>query len=417
MKRFLVIAPHFYPYNNPRAMRWTAIVQAWAAMGHEVVVITSKGPAGKIAELPDIQVVRTGFNTLREGMQHLRGTGAGRGLVGAGKPTRSERWLQWLSDNGPAKIWWPDHSFLWVKPANRAIKQASKEKSFDAIYSVGLPFSAHWATYLALSPDDKTPWVVDYGDPFSLMLFWEINNPAFYKKRNHDREGLVLTRATAVAFTNANVAREYAVAFPTQAEKCQVIGPIAQVWPPKSSILPATKKIRIGYFGHFYQGLRSPAPLLTLVKNLSAELDIEVHLVGEWFADYWPIFEDGCNALGDDWIHHGHLAAADATALMHEMDFLLNVGNESSNQLPSKCADYYQVGKPVIHIRIVSNDPCDTYFVNHPLYLSIRPDDTAATTKFVWATQGKSLDQATIDTFLTGNNVQAVARAYEGLGS
>ncbi len=48
-------------------------------------------------------------------------------------------------------------------------------------------------------------------------------------------------------------------------------------------------------------------------------------------------------------------------------DFLLNIGNSVSNQVPSKIFDYFSLGKPIINIQKIENCPAAKYFSQYPV--------------------------------------------------
>jgi hypothetical protein len=59
---------------------------------------------------------------------------------------------------------------------------------------------------------------------------------------------------------------------------------------------------------------------------------------------------------------------------MRESDVLVNIGNTSRNQLPSKVVEYAALGKPVINIAQIEGDSSTEFFGDYPKALSLMSD-------------------------------------------
>ena len=77
---------------------------------------------------------------------------------------------------------------------------------------------------------------------------------------------------------------------------------------------------------------------------------------------------------------HGLLNRKDVAIAMQKVDFLLNIGNKASIQLPSKCVDYWASAKPILQYRYAENDLFDAFFDHYPDY-HILPHQLDADTK------------------------------------
>ena len=56
---------------------------------------------------------------------------------------------------------------------------------------------------------------------------------------------------------------------------------------------------------------------------------------------------------------------------MDQMDFLVNLGNRSDFQLPSKSADYWLAGTPIINLTQIESDTFSQFLAGHPLLLQV----------------------------------------------
>jgi len=59
---------------------------------------------------------------------------------------------------------------------------------------------------------------------------------------------------------------------------------------------------------------------------------------------------------------HGFQSRETARQAMTRMDVLVNVGNSTTWQLPSKVVEYYASGKPVLHLAVVKGDAFEQFF-------------------------------------------------------
>lgn len=57
--------------------------------------------------------------------------------------------------------------------------------------------------------------------------------------------------------------------------------------------------------------------------------------------------------------------------VMNQADFLINIGNQAANQLPSKIIDYISTGKPILNVIQIENCPSLHYLNRYPLALNI----------------------------------------------
>jgi len=365
--RLLLLAPHFLPYANPRAYRWSAIARELARQGWEVHVVCSRYPGRPRKESwHDVHLHRAGFNSVREWIYSIRGNLPRRGQPGQGKLAP---WALQLN-NALLKSWyWPDEAWPWIGPARKTALHLLKQTRFDALVSVSLPFSAHWAALNIKTHYPQLLWLADVGDPFSFQPDHPINNDFFYRRKNRRAELLVLQTADRVVVTNENMRQ----LFPQ--DNIHVIPPLASPPPafiPKSA---AGAGLQLGYFGAFFRNIREPAPLLRFFENLRrAAPRWTLHLYGEIFENFWPVF-DRFPELKPHLVFHGAVDREAVAAAMQEMDTLLLLGNSTSFQLPSKWADYLLSGKPILHLMQNADDAALGFAAHAPQVRSISSDD------------------------------------------
>lgn len=373
--RILVITAWYYPFIHPRAHRWTCLAEYWAAQGHEVHVVCARrrdAPAEALAN--GVRVHRTGFDSLKEIFYYWSGSTTGRGRIGAEvrRPGPLERLLVWAYRFFWKNLFFPDDACLWYFPARRRVRTLLQACDFDAVVSVSLPFTEHLVGRHAKRRFPGVRWLADIGDPFTLQA-QPPNNTFLYGRISRQLELAVLENADSVVVTNAGAARAYREAFGAAAEHLAVIPP---VWrrpsPAPADTAPVATGFRMGYFGALYAPVRTPDAFLDLlyqtrVLRPDVFARLHVHFYGEIFPEF---FEKLNHAPG---LHlHGLRSREEAWAAMLDVDALLNIGNNTAYQLPSKVVDYLASGKPVVHLSYVDEDPFLDFWGDAPGLLCLR---------------------------------------------
>lgn len=350
--RLLLLTPYFHPYQNPRAYRWTAIAKEWARQGWEVHVVCSHHPdILKTAQWEGICLHPAGFNSAKELAYSVFKKMPRRGENSPGKSSPFPA----LLNNLLLRPWyWPDDAWLWIRPARRKALHLMQTQRFDALVSVSLPFSAHWAA----KGLKASTWLADIGDPFSLQTAHTLNNHLFYRRKNLKAERQVLECANQIVVTNEGMRKAYLEAFPGLTTPIHVIPPLASPGQvdektPEEYAGP----IQMGYFGSFFRHIREPEPMLRFFEQLAqSRKDWSLHFYGDIFENFRPVF-DRFPSLRPHLHFHGIAGREEAGKAMQEMDILVLLGNTSSFQLPSKWADYLLTGKPVLHLMQTPEDP------------------------------------------------------------
>lgn len=331
-----------------------------------------------------VQVHRVGFDSLKEVAYYYSGSAAGRGRVGVGvqRPGTGMRLLSWLYNLIWKKIYFPDDACLWFFPARRKALALLDSQDFDAVITVSLPFTGH---LIGLSVKRHFPilhWLADIGDPFTIQAR-PLNNPYLYKRLSRKLERSVLERADAVVVTNTGAKRACERVFGTDSEKIRVISPllhpavlpeqgISTDKPIASAFLHApARTLHVGYFGALYAPVRMPDAFLdVLEKTFAARPDLKGRLQVHFFGDVFPEFYDKLNRQCA--IHlYGLRSRQEVRAAMHQMDILINIGNITDYQLPSKAVDYLAAGKPVLHLSYLDEDPFVQFWGDWPGLLSL----------------------------------------------
>ncbi len=395
-ERILIISHSYTPFINPRAFRWSAIAETWAAQGLKVDVITSWIPGLKRFEiLNGVEIHRIGGSVI-ERLRSLfrpqsRATTAENSLY-AGKSQRSPfskifGWILAIAKLLHDKIWkniyWPDYACLWIGFAStKALELCAMEK-YGTVISVSDPFSAHLVGKRVKAHYPDITWLVDIGDPFCFRRDNPANNHALYGKLNYRRERQIFKMADTISVTTETTRLKYAELFSNTAGKIKVIPPLMTETAPVSDgprVLPENKNIKLIYVGTLYRSIRNPEYLLKLFKSLLSthgKMNVELHFFGG-YDDCRGIFEPYQLLFADKLFLHGLVSRAIVFKAMSEADILINIGNATVEQLPSKLVEYAWLGKPIVNLHSIDDDSSKEFLKEHPAILNLdtRPNSS-----------------------------------------
>ena len=113
------------------------------------------------------------------------------------------------------------------------------------------------------------------------------------------------------------------------------------------------------FAGSIQYPMRNPIPILNLLLELSKTMNIEVEFIGNCnnkkIFDYYNIKSNNAIRFIDQ-ISHNEILEKEYAA-----DFLINIGIENSNLLPSKIFEYMKTNRPIISTFCVDDDPTIEY--------------------------------------------------------
>jgi len=319
-------------------------------------VLTAKQPGfTENDHLNGVQVQRSGVDSLKTMLAFWRKSVAPGGNAPAG-------WLWWAYQHIWKQLVFPDDSCWWYFPARRRLKQLLKTQQYDLIVSVSLPFTGHLLGYFAKKQQPEAFWIADNGDPFAFQP-QALNNRRLYGALNRRWELRVLQKADKSVCTNEATRRAYARVYGEAAvQKMQCIPPLLHPeFGPNNIQAPVDGPIILAYFGAMYPPMRTPEALLELLSRL--DLPIELHFWGE----INPAFQKLLQAYPFVRLRGLHSREA-VRAAMRGSHILVNIGNKSTYQLPSKAVEYLAAGRPVLHLSYTEEDPFAELFEGNPAF-------------------------------------------------
>ena len=371
--RILIITYYYSPWLNPRAIRWTALSEALAKQRNTVdVLCKAKNGAVYKSNNKAINLYYTGkidkYNKKPAGNKKK-----------VNKDTVSKlkiyllKVLKQIHNITWKKVYWPDHACLWYFSAVKLGRKLLHKNKYDLIISVSLPYTSHLVAQKLIELQPKANWIVDIGDPFYFLNSTPTNNHKIYNKLNYISEKNVLYRANQVSVTNMVVSKIYVDLFPECINKIYVIPPVLVTSKKDSKpFFKNNEKINLVYIGTLYRDIRSPAPLLRLLEHLeNTELKnkLVLHIVGN-VKDCEDHFRKNKN-INKKIFLHGLVGYKMVNQILYDNVFLINIGNKTSYQLPSKIVEYISSGNPIINIYSSEFDSSIEFLNEYPLKINV----------------------------------------------
>jgi hypothetical protein len=294
----------------------------------------------------------------------------------------------------------------------------------DVVISSALPFTAHLIGLNLKKNFPEILWIADSGDPFSLQTEAPLNNHFLYGRLNRWCERRVLNRADRITVTSERTKLKYAEYFPEAVDKTHVIPPMLSQYEPSDfdednflDSFAGKRKIKLGYFGKFYQTIRPSTLLTDFLEELFRDKpemagQMEVHV----FGDIFPEFRSDLERISQINMH-GLVPRAQVVQLMQKMDLLVNVGNITDYQLPSKAPDYLYSGKAILNIYSKEGDEFKQFFNRYPAIYNYRSDTIidGQVVDFIQNAGNVKVDSEWISNEIAQFSVENITKAYENL--
>jgi glycosyltransferase involved in cell wall biosynthesis len=198
-----------------------------------------------------------------------------------------------------------------------------------------------------------------------------------YASLNRRVEAACLMLADVVSVTNRPTAELYAAGFPQSRGKVAVLPPLHN----RSARIaehPMLPGVVLTYVGTLYRSIRRPLGLLALTRALAERLpgrSVQLHFFGDP-GDCADLVAQSALAMPDIVFAHGPVAHEHALKAMAQSGCLVNLGNATAYQTPSKLVEYAATGKPILNIVSRGDDASTELLLGHPDHLTIVVGDT-----------------------------------------
>jgi len=267
---------------------------------------------------------------------------------------------------------------MWVWPAIRRARLLLRSVDIDVLITVAHPFSDHLVGYLIRLAYPNLGWLADNGDPFAFSEGLPSNNLTLYRRVNFSFERKILESANYFTVTTEETKRLYLTHFGTSPRKIIVIPPLLNPLLEKPDLNDATlfekEAIILLFVGIFYREIRGPGPLLRLIDKLIRKSEIlnrklQLHVMGP--VDVISEELKNYPHIASRVFLHGVVSHRKAISGMFNANCLVNIGNTTAYQLPSKVIEYMATGLPILNLYAIPNDSSVIALRNYPKHLDL----------------------------------------------
>jgi glycosyltransferase involved in cell wall biosynthesis len=274
----------------------------------------------------------------------------------------------------------PDEKWVWIADASRVASRLHAERKFDVLVSFAQPWSDHLIG-LRVHRATGLPWVAHFSDPWTDSPY--LRGRAWQRRIWRRMEDDVVRQADALIFVNQQTKARTMRKYPGEwAGKAHVV-PHAFDCADLTARRPGTTEdgpLRLVYTGRFYEGIRTPEPMLRALSRIAARRPLarEAHVV--LVGTRVPAYERLASALGLDAVVEftGRVPFAQSAAIAASADVLLVIDAPSDDNLflPSKLIDYLPLARPILGLTPAAGATADVLrALGHPI---VPPDDEAA---------------------------------------
>lgn len=237
--------------------------------------------------------------------------------------------------------------------------------NFDLILSFSNPFESHLCASI-LSKKYGIPWIAYYLDPFFTNATLPSGNIIARKKAEENflsnASKVIMTYPTNEDYLQAGVE------FKEKIIKAEMPGITFDNVIISENL--SRKVCKCYFIGNLYKDLRNPESVVNVFSML-AEFNIDLFFVGGYYGASID-FEKMCSK---NVMFLGKKTLKEINEIYIDADILVNIGNLTDNQMPSKIFEYISTGKPIINIYKMKNCPTLKYLRKYPLSLNIFEND------------------------------------------
>ena len=319
--KILIISGYFFPTITPRAFRTTELVKELARRNHDVTVCVPnvnfsygsfedqyKCRVQYIYENPMDLSLPKGKNLFSRGMRYLY------------------------------SLVFKYTQYPFIKLC-KYIPQLTPKlgEHYDLLISIAAPHPIHWGVSRLMKQNTKLAniWIADCGDPF---MGDSVNNNPFYFK-TYEMEFCARTN-----FITVPIAEAINAYYPPFRDKIRVI-PQGFDFTPFENIEKEYVKHEVptfAYAGSLYRGYRD---LTSFVNYLAIKKENFLFIL---YAKRGVLVDSYKEILGERMRILPLTPREELIKELSKMDFLVNIENKSSVQLPSKLIDYGLTGRPIL---------------------------------------------------------------------
>src|SRR5262245_46220657 len=261
-RRLLAISWDMPPLSGPRAVQVSRTLKHLVPLGWQSSVVCFGPRSGR-------------YNQDRQLASRLR---APEGVTLVPVPSAEERFFfRALWRVAPPLKLLPDEKWVWIRAASSAAVHLAQAIHFDVLVSFGQPWSDHLIGQ-RVHRQTGLPWVAHFSDPWVDSPY--LRGRRWQQKIWRRMEEDVIGQADALIFTNSQTANRVMSKYPAEWRgKAHVI---PHGYDPADAVPDASSgdrvRLTIVHTGRFYQGIRTPEPLLHALASLARRRPLATQL-------------------------------------------------------------------------------------------------------------------------------------------
>lgn len=350
MKRILIVSASFYPFWSPRSYRTTELAKELSRQGHSVTVLF---PTQKMGYEQFEKEFNLRIKTL--------------GQLNWKEVTIRGQKLEVLIRRSIKRLVQVLFEYPGIELMFKVSAALKKESSYDILISIAVPHTIHWGVAMVWNKKQNVAkkWIADCGDPYMLARLDTFRKPFYfaYLERKFCR------RCNFITVPIEEAKKAY------YSEFINKIRVIPQGFDLHEQNLPKyTPKYtypRFAYAGGFIPRIRDPKNLLEYLAGKTKYFKFFIYTSQtDKVTPYKKILNDKIEIK--DYVPREELLK-----ILAEMDFLINLGNNTLEQLPSKLIDYSITGRPVLNIENSSDLSIIDEFLNGDYSKKMKLDDVS----------------------------------------
>ena len=330
--KIVIISQNCYPYISPRANRATELAKEFSKRGHDVYLYALLGNIDYNRYKNDFGFVFKKLGVSRYGLYN-------------NENNRSINVFYKII----AKFMGKYLEFPKNELKKFTYNVLKKENNIDLLITIAHPHTIHWgaAKYVKQNKNKIKTWVADCGDPYMFNPF--VKYPFYFKYE--EKQWCKLCNYISIPIKDAQEAY-----YPEFKDKIKVI---PQGFSFEDNNLPnyyPNKIPTFGFSGLFYKGLRDPIAFLEYLCTIEKDFKFIVYTKDTDYTRETFLLDKFKHMLGDKLEICSFVPRNELLKKLAEMDFLVNIKNNSSVQQPSKLIDYAITNRPVLEITSEFNE-------------------------------------------------------------
>ena len=360
MKNILVAADEFHPYSNANTICLDRILDAFVRNGFDVTVLCfAYDKALPLREERRGCHVRRMFVSFDWAEKILQNK-----ILHSGNPIASKLFM-YLS-----RLEYLYGRALKTLRLLRLYRSLRRDKSFDLLLSGLCPIASHRLAY-SIARRSKIPWIMYNMDSY-VFNCGSMRTVGRRKRTEQKWCGKAAAVVNTIGLSAHNAQNGY---FPYRGlPQLEIPLPNLEIGDPiaPDPVHTDADKIVLRYMGSFHEDVRRPDTLMQFLNKLDAgAFSVEFYggCCGYVQKKYATL--PACLSL------MGNTTVERCRELTRTADILINIGNDCTNQMPSKVFEYIASGKPILNFYTRGDEPGLQYLRRYPRILHLRNADDA----------------------------------------